>query len=233
MIALPDTPTPKIDWQEIDTVILDMDGTVLDLHFDNVFWMQHLPALFADHHGLPRDQGLGELLTRFQHHQGQLNWYCTDFWSQQVGFDIVPHKNDLKHLIRERADAFAFLAAVKASGRRLILATNAHRASLDLKLAETGFGHHFDAMVSSHDYGHAKEEHVFWQRLCAAQNIDPTRSIFVDDSEAVLDSAQQFGVKACICVTTPDSNKPLRKRLRYPAIDQFAELGSIPERGLR
>ncbi|MEO6699568.1 MAG: GMP/IMP nucleotidase [Paraperlucidibaca sp.] len=232
MTALPDTPLPTIDWCAIDTVILDMDGTVLDLHFDNVFWMQHLPALFADHNGLPREQGLGELLMRFQHHEGQLNWYCTDFWSEQVGFDIVPHKNALKHLIRERADAFAFLAAVKASGRRLILATNAHRASLELKLTETAFGQYFDAMVSSHDYGHAKEEQAFWQQLCRAEAIDPARSLFIDDSEAVLDSAQLFGVKSCICVSTPDSKKPLRKRLRYPAIDQFAELGEIPERVL-
>ena len=228
MTALLDTANTIIDWQTIDTVILDMDGTVLDLHFDNVFWMQHLPALFADHNGLPREQGLGELLMRFQHHQGQLNWYCTDFWSEQAGFDIVPHKNDLKHLIRERADAFAFLAAVKKSGRRLILATNAHRSSLELKLSVKTFAHYFDAMVSSHDYGHPKEDQAFWQQLCEQQNINPAHSIFVDDSEAVLDSAAQFGIRDCICVSTPDSEKSARKRLRYPAIDQFAELGVIP-----
>lgn len=225
------TPLP-IDWTSIDTVILDMDGTILDLHFDNVFWMQHLPAVFAEHNGLPREQGLGELLSRFQQHQGQLSWYCTDFWSQQVGFDIVPHKHDLKHLIRERADAFAFLAAVKASGRRLILATNAHRSSLELKLTVHAFGGYFDALVSSHDYGHAKEAQAFWQQLCAEQDIDPARSVFVDDSEAVLDSAVEFGIGTCVCVSTPDSEKPPRKRLRYPAIDQFAELGTIPPLGV-
>ncbi|REH40406.1 putative hydrolase of the HAD superfamily [Paraperlucidibaca baekdonensis] len=222
------SPNTALDWAHIDTVILDMDGTVLDLHFDNIFWMQHLPALFAEHNGLPREQGLCELLMRFQKHQGQLNWYCTDFWSEQVGFDIVPHKHTLKHLIRERADAFAFLAAVKASGRRLILATNAHRSSLELKLAVQAFGDYFDAMVSSHDYGHAKEAQAFWQQLCTQQRIDPARSVFVDDSEAVLDSAAEFGIAACICVSTPDSEKPMRKRLRYSAIDQFAELGEVP-----
>lgn len=217
-----------IDWTRIDTVILDMDGTVLDLHFDNRFWLDHLPAVYADRHGLPREQGLSDLISRFAAHQGSLNWYCTDFWSAQVGFDVAALKVDLKHLIRERADAFAFLAAVRASGRKLWLATNAHRASLELKLAETAMGDCFDVMVSSHDYGHPKEDQGFWQALQAAHPFDPARALFVDDNEAVLDSALRYGIPQVLCVTTPDSMKPVRTGLRHPAIDHFAELGAIP-----
>lgn len=219
-----------LDWDRIDTVILDMDGTVLDLHFDNVFWMQHLPAAYADHHGLPREQGLQELLSRFAAAQGSLQWYCVDFWSQQVGFDVAALKPALKHLIRERADAFDFLQRVRASGRRLVLATNAHRASLSLKLAETPFGAFFHALVSSHDYGHAKEAQAFWQRLQVEHPFDPARSLFVDDSDAVLDSAQRFGIAHLRGVSTPDSQRPARQGLRHVAIDRFAELGSISPR---
>src|SRR5690606_507131 len=28
----------SLPWNQIDTVLLDMDGTLLDLHFDNHFW---------------------------------------------------------------------------------------------------------------------------------------------------------------------------------------------------
>lgn len=219
--------TAALDWSRIDTVILDMDGTVLDLHFDNRFWLQHLPAVYADRRGIPREDGLQDLLTRFAAHQGTLNWYCVDFWSAQVGFDVAALKTDLKHLIRERADAFAFLDAVRDSGRRLILATNAHRASLELKLAETVMGDWFDVMVSSHDYGWPKEDQRFWQRLQADHPFTPTRSLFVDDSEPVLDSALRYGIGQIRCVSTPDSMRPLRLNLRYPAIDRFAELGII------
>lgn len=212
-------------WDDIDTIILDMDGTILDLHFDNVFWLKHLPELFAAHHNLPKEQGLQLLVSRFATHQGTLDWYCTDFWSEQVGFDIVPHKATLKHLIRERADAFAFLQAAQAAGKRLILATNAHRSSLEIKLAELRFGRYFEAMVSSHDYGHAKEAQAFWQALQAQHPFAPSRTVFIDDSESVLASAQQFGIAHCLCVSTPDSKKPKRQGLQFPAIDQFAELG--------
>ena len=102
-----------IDWSRVDTVILDMDGTVLDLHFDNRFWLQHLPAIYADRKGLPREEGLNDLLSRFAAHQGSLNWYCVDFWSEQVGFDVAVLKEDLRHLIRERADHIATLLTLE------------------------------------------------------------------------------------------------------------------------
>lgn len=213
-----------IDWTCIDTVILDMDGTVLDLHFDNRFWLHHLPAEYARHHGLPEEAGLQELLARFAAHEGSLNWYCVDFWSAEVGFDVAALKQDLRHLIRERADAFDFLHAVRASGRQLLLATNAHRASLELKLAETAFGEHFDAIVSAHDYGYPKEDQRFWRQLQAAHPFRPERALFVDDSESVLASAQRFGIGHLITVSTPDSARPARSGLRFPAIDRFAEL---------
>src|SRR5699024_6401143 len=43
-----------IDWDRIDTVWLDLDGTVLDLHFDVRFWHEHLPARYAQTHGIER-----------------------------------------------------------------------------------------------------------------------------------------------------------------------------------
>lgn len=214
-----------IDWSSIDTVILDMDGTVLDLHFDNRFWMHHLPEAYARHHKLTREEGSARLLTHFVAHQGTLNWYCTDFWSDIVGFDVASLKLDLRHLIRERADAFAFLAQVKASGRKVWLATNAHRDSLDIKLAELGFGHFFDVMVSAHDFGAAKESQDFWHGLQTAHPFTPATALFIDDSEPVLESAERFGIAHLVSILTPDSHKPTRSGLRFPAIDHFHELG--------
>jgi len=215
-----------INWQDIDTVILDMDGTVLDLHFDNRFWMQHLPAAYARHHQLSPQAGLDELLGRFARFEGSLQWYCVDFWSEQVGFDVAELKQDLKHLIRERADAFSFLAQLQGSGRHVILATNAHRASLELKLAETTMGQYFQAIVSSHDYGYAKEDQRFWQALQQAHPFDPERSLFIDDSETVLRSAQTFGIRHLLTISQPDSERPARQGLHFPAFNDFAELGA-------
>ena len=55
-----------IDWEHIDTVLLDMDGTLLDLHFDNYFWTQHLPGVYARENRLSENISIDEL-------QGKLN----------------------------------------------------------------------------------------------------------------------------------------------------------------
>ena len=39
-----------INWKNIDTVLLDMDGTLLDLHFDNHFWQTFVPLRYAQQH---------------------------------------------------------------------------------------------------------------------------------------------------------------------------------------
>ncbi len=143
-----------------------------------------------------------------------------------MGFDVAELKQDLKHLIRERADAFSFLAQLQRSGRHVILATNAHRASLELKLAETTLGQYFQAVVSSHDYGYAKEDQRFWQALQQAHPFDPDRSLFIDDSETVLRSAQTFGIRHLLTISQPDSERPARQGLHFPAFNDFAELGA-------
>ena len=52
---------PSLPWHAIDTVLLDMDGTLLDLHYDNHFWMEHLPQRYAELHGVSRAMAEMEL----------------------------------------------------------------------------------------------------------------------------------------------------------------------------
>lgn len=42
-----------IDWQAVDTVLLDMDGTLLDLAFDNYFWQKLVPETYGEQQDLP------------------------------------------------------------------------------------------------------------------------------------------------------------------------------------
>src|ERR1700736_1757228 len=64
-----------IDWSKIDTVLLDMDGTLLDLRFDNWFWQELIPSHYAAQNGLSAPDALGLLNPRFHAVRGTMQWY--------------------------------------------------------------------------------------------------------------------------------------------------------------
>ncbi|MCF5024743.1 GMP/IMP nucleotidase [Pseudomonas lurida] len=215
---------PSLPWHAIDTVLLDMDGTLLDLHFDNHFWMEHLPQRYADLHGVSRTMAEMELQPLFERNAGQLQWYCLDFWSTELKIPVRELKLETAHLIALRPDADTFLAAIKRAGKRVILITNAHRDSLSLKLERIELAPYFERLISSHDYGFAKENPQFWDALQDDIHFDPARSLFIDDTLPILRSAQAFGVGHLLAVKKPDSKKGPKDTGEFAAVDNYRDL---------
>ncbi len=214
----------QLPWPAIDTVLLDMDGTLLDLHFDNHFWLEHLPQRYAELHGLSRQQADDELLPLFHQHAGQLNWYCTDFWSRELNLSVRELKREVAHLIALRPDAETFLQALRAAGKRVVLITNAHRDSLSLKLERIQLAAYFERLISSHDYGFPKENQQFWHALQADFAFDPARTLFIDDSLPILRSARDFGVAHLLAVRQPDSQQPHKDSAEFAAVEDYRAL---------
>ena len=214
------------DWRRIDTVCLDMDGTVLDLHFDNLFWLEALPRRWGAARGLDEQSAMAQLKPRFDAKRGTLEWYCVDHWSEELGLDVPALKHELRHEIRYLDGAEAFLDLLRSSGRRVLLTTNAHPLSLQVKDAQTQLSRHFDELVSSHEFGVPKEAPAFWQRLQHGHGVDVRRTLFVDDSAAVLHAALAAGVAWIYQVLQPDSTRPPHAPLDdVPGVLRLADLG--------
>jgi 5'-nucleotidase len=213
-----------IDWSEIDTVLLDMDGTLLDLEFDNVLWNQRVPVRYAQAHGLSLDEAQAVLAAHCDRTQYTLAYYCLDTWARTTRLDLLALHRELTHLIRYRPHAASFLGALRAQGKRLVLVTNAHRDSLAIKDEVTGLTANLDAAVSSHDFAAPKEDGRFWARLAARVSFDPARTVLIDDNDYVLAAAREFGVRHLLSVTQPDSALPPRASVAYPAFNHFDEL---------
>lgn len=213
-----------LDWASIDTVLLDMDGTLLDLNFDNHFWQEFVPQRFADLHQLSLMDAKQQLQPRFKAMEGRLEWYCLDYWSAELQLDIAGLKQELAGMIAVHPHVVEFLDAVRVAGKRLLLVTNAHRDSLNLKMQKTCLQQFFDEIVSSHDFGLAKEQQGFWQTLQDKHVFEKHDTLLVDDSLAVLRSAQQFGIAHLVSISKPDSQAPTRKITEFPSVEDFRAL---------
>jgi 5'-nucleotidase len=213
-----------IAWKEIDTVLLDMDGTLLDLNFDNHFWKEFVPLKFAQQKGISIVSAKQQLVPQFKSMEGKLEWYCLDYWSNALQLDIAGLKAEISGLIAVLPHVTEFLEKLQQSSQKVLLVTNAHRASLGLKLEKTCLQPFFDGIISSHDFGLPKEHAGFWDLLQQQHLFDKKTTLLIDDSLAVLNSARLFGIAHLISVSKPDSNQPKKVVTDYPAIEDFREL---------
>lgn len=213
-----------IPWPSVNTVFLDMDGTLLDLHFDNHFWREHVPVRFAEKHGLGVDEARERLFPIFASAEGTLDWYCVDYWSRELDLDIAGLKREVDHLIAVHPHVIEFLDQLRASKKRVVLVTNAHGKSVDIKFGKTNIGGHFDRVICSHDLGLPKEDFDFWEKLQQTEPFARESTLLIDDSLPVLRSARNYGIAHLLAVYNPDSRGPRRDVESFAALEHFSDL---------
>lgn len=213
-----------LSWPDIDSVFLDMDGTLLDLNFDNHFWQEHVPLRYAERLGGDVQRAKDELFPRFRRAEGTMDWYCIDYWSRELDLDIALLKQEVAHLIAVHPHVREFLIALRRRGKRIALVTNAHHKSLALKMERTQLHDHFDCVICAHDFGRPKENPDFWQELSLREPFTPSRTLLIDDSLPVLRSARTHGIAHLCAIRQPDTRGPLRDIREFPAIAGFHEI---------
>ena len=208
----------------VDTVLLDMDGTLLDLRYDNAFWFEHLPQCYAEARDMAVAEARREIQQRSAAVAGTLEFYCMDYWSEMLGLDVAALNEELAHLIRFRPQVLEFLAVVRVQGKRAILVTNSHARGLAFKLEQTGLDEHLDRSMCAHELGYPKERQAFWARVQRETGFAAAKTLLIDDNEAVLASAERFGVGSLLAVAQPDLSLPARTTFRYPLLQNFRQL---------
>lgn len=196
--------TPKnsvIDWSNIETVLLDMDGTLLDLHFDWHFWMDLIPQAYADKNGLSIEQSKQLIHEKIHSQTGTLNWYCLDYWTETLNLPIVKLKRELRHQIKVHPEVMDFLAFLKDQNKTVIMVTNAHRDSLAIKLEMTEIEPYFDKLITAHDFGMPKEDIAIWSEIQKVMAYNPENTLLIDDNVHALGTAKEYGIKHLLCAT--------------------------------
>jgi putative hydrolase of the HAD superfamily len=212
------------DWAAIDTVLLDLDGTLLDQAYDNHIWRDLIPQRFAVARGMDLHAAYAEIARLFAGRSGTLEWYDIDFWTRTLGVDVAALHREVRSHVSWLPGAREFLQRMRALGKRLVLLTNSHPAALAVKHAQTGVLDLLDAAASSQEFGAPKEQDGFWHAARARFGYDPARSLFADDNSKMLDAARRSGVRWVYGVRHWDTRGSRREHPDHEAVDAVLDL---------
>lgn len=218
------------DWSAVDTVLLDMDGTLLDRHFDNVFFEEELPRRYAAKEGLEFADARDRLFAMYRETEGTLNWTDLPYWSRRLGLDVEEMHREFQHLITFLPDAVEFLTRLRARQRRVHVVTNAHHSGVAIKVARTGMDRYVDGIVNAFHVGYLKMRPEYWPKCQRLIGFDPSRSLYIDDDEACLAAAQDYGVQRVLHRARSSSQRPPAPSSQFQSILSFEDLIPIAER---
>lgn len=213
-----------IAFKQIETILLDMDGTILDKYYDDFFWEIYVPQKYAEKNGITFEEAQKILFAMYKAEEGTLNWTDINFWSQRTGLDIPALKKEVDHLIAPHPDSEEFLEKINFNGNRVYLVTNAHNWVMELKLKKTGFYRYFHHCFTSFDIGYPKESLKFWEVLFDKTGINPDKTLLVDDTEQILHTAKNSGIKYPILRAISSSKAKPKSSEHFLTIKSFREL---------
>jgi len=214
----------KVDWHQIDTVLLDMDGTLLDKHFDDYFWEHLVPEEFARENFLTPIEARKVLLEKYRAREGTLDWTDLDYWSEQLGLDIPALKIKVDHLIQVHPYVIDFLEFCVQAQKRLFLVTNAHSKTLGIKMDRTRLSGYFRRIVCAEEVGMPKDDPIFWEKLAEMLDFDKKRTLLAEDTENILVAAKEYGIGNLVYVARPSSRAEVKKSKEFTSIIYFKEL---------
>ncbi len=213
-----------LDWTHIDDVLLDMDGTLLDRHFDNFFFEEELPRRYAALHTLSFEEARDRLMAMYRSVEGELAWTDLHYWTKRVGIDVVAMHKELDHMIGFLPGAEPFLRDLRKRGKRIVILTNAHASGVSVKTAKTGLDRYVDRIVDAFEVGYLKMRSDYWPVCQRLVGFDPERSLYVDDDEGCLQAAHRFGIRHLIHSAKSSSQLPTQASGIFPSIERMTML---------
>lgn len=209
------------DWGQVDDVLLDMDGTLLDRHFDNFFFEEELPRRYAKKHGLELTESREKLFALYRKVEGELKWTDLHYWTKTLGIDLVAMTKEFDHMIGFLPHAEKFLRHLRAKGKRVHLVTNAHTAGVAIKVEKTGLDHYVHRIVDAFEVGYLKMRAEYWPVCQRLIGFEPKRTLYLDDDESCLNAAQQYGIGYIFHSAKSSSQLSPQRSERFQSIESL------------
>ena len=210
------------DWHQVDDVLLDMDGTLLDRHFDNFFFEEELPRRYAAKYGLDAAKAKEKLFALYRSVEGELNWTDLHYWTRTLDIDVIAMTKEFDHMIGFLPHADEFLRHLHAKGKRVHLVTNAHMAGVAIKVEKTGLDRYVHRILDAFEVGYLKMRPEYWPICQRLLGFEPKRTLYLDDDESCLDAAQQYGIGHIYHSAKSSTQLPAQRSARHRSIESLA-----------
>ncbi|MDC0414901.1 HAD hydrolase-like protein [Gammaproteobacteria bacterium] len=188
-------------FKDIECLLIDMDGVILDNAYDNDFWQNQIPEVIADSKGIEFDDAKRLAIQIFNYKKNTKDWYDVDYWSNMLSIDIVAQKRSEKSFSRiSLYDGVIDTLSVLKNKTKMILITNAHRKTLNIKLEKYNLTPYFDEMVCAHELNYVKEDIQLWYMLRSKYRLDYEKTLLVEDTINNINVGLSAGISGAIYV---------------------------------
>ena len=188
-------------FKDIECLLIDMDGVILDNAYDNDFWQNQIPEVIADSKGIAFDDAKRLAIQIFNYKKNTKDWYDVDYWSNMLDIDIEAQKRSEKSFSRiSLYDGVIDTLSVLKNKTKMILITNAHRKTLNIKLEKYNLTPYFDEMVCAHELNYVKEDIQLWYMLRSKYRLDYEKTLLVEDTINNINVGLSAGISGAIYV---------------------------------
>jgi len=188
-------------FKDIECLLIDMDGVILDNAYDNDFWQNQIPEVIADNKGIAFDDAKRLAIQIFNYKKNTKDWYDVDYWSNMLDIDIEAQKRSEKSFSRiSLYDGVIDTLSVLKNKTKMILITNAHRKTLNIKLEKYNLNPYFDEMVCAHELNYVKEDIQLWYMLRSKYRLDYEKTLLVEDTINNINVGLSAGISGAIYV---------------------------------
>jgi len=164
-------------------MLVDMDGVILDNTYDNNFWQNQIPGVISKNKNISFEDAKRLAVQIFNYKKNTKDWYDVDYWSNMLNVDIEAEKRS--SISFDRIQLYEGVTETLNKLKNnfiLILITNAHRKTLNIKLEKYDLNPYFENMICAHELHYVKENIQLWYMLKSRFKLDYTKTLLIEDT---------------------------------------------------
>ena len=202
-------------------MLVDMDGVILDNTYDNNFWQNQIPGVISKNKNISFEDAKRLAVQIFNYKKNTKDWYDVDYWSNMLNVDIEAEKRSSISFDRIQLYEGVTETLNKLKDNfRLILITNAHRKTLNIKLEKYDLNPYFENMICAHELHYVKENIQLWYMLKSRFKLDYTKTLLIEDTINNIKVGLSAGISQAVYLGD-ENYEDSKKILKLPSINDI------------